>query len=86
MRHLLQLIFRRLVFLKQETDLCSRVFLFQNVSHSRSILTKTERKYTRVSFPKCVTLSLDFDENWKKILFRCIFTFLLYVCLYISTF
>ena len=30
---------------------------------------------TRVSFPKCLTLSLDFDENWKKILFRRIYLF-----------
>ena len=45
MRHLIQLIFRCLAFLKHDTDLCSRVFLFQNESHSRSILTKTKRKY-----------------------------------------
>ena len=38
---------------------------------------------TRVSFPKCVTLSLDFDQNWKKI-FRfflfCFFKFIYYMC------
>ena len=66
MRHLIQLIFRCLVFLKQETDLCSRVFLFQNVSHSRSILTKTERKY----------FGFFFVLFFKFIYYMCVCTFL----------
>ena len=72
MRYLIQLIFRCLVFLKQETDLCSRVFLFPNVSHSRSILTKTERKYYFVVFLlfyyMCVCTFLPSEKKSPKFL------------------